>query len=269
MLDEPAGGLNHSEVDELARLLQRIRAQFDLSILLVEHHMNLVMRVSDKVVALEFGLKIADGTPDEVRSEPEVIRAYLGETRKSSMPALLEARSLHAGYGETRVLHGIDFAVEQGGVTALLGANGAGKTTTLRAICGMVRTQGEIRLGGERIDGMPTEDIVRRGVAHVPDGRGTFMELTVEENLRLGAYIRRDRQGVARGFRAGVRLLPAAAGALPPAGRHAIGRRAADAGDRARAVAAAEAAAAGRAVVRPGAADRAGDLRDHAPHPRR
>ena len=82
MLDEPAGGLNHSEVDELAQLLQRIRTHFDLSILLVEHHMNLVMRVSDKVVALEFGLKIADGTPDEVRAEPEVIRAYLGETKE-------------------------------------------------------------------------------------------------------------------------------------------------------------------------------------------
>jgi branched-chain amino acid transport system ATP-binding protein len=108
------------------------------------------------------------------------------------MLALLEAKSLHAAYGETKVLHGIDFSVEEGGVTALLGANGAGKTTTLRAICGMVRTQGDIILGGEAIDGMATEDIVRRGVAHVPDGRGTFMELTVEENMRLGAYTRRD-----------------------------------------------------------------------------
>src|SRR6202453_718147 len=110
------------------------------------------------------------------------------------MPALLEAKSLHAAYGETKVLHGINFSVEEGGVTALLGANGAGKTTTLRAICGMVRTQGDIILGGEPIDGMATEDIVRRGVAHVPDGRGTFMELTVEENMRLGAYTRRDRE---------------------------------------------------------------------------
>jgi branched-chain amino acid transport system ATP-binding protein len=82
LLDEPAGGLNHSEVDELAQLLQRIRTHFELSILLVEHHMNLVMRVSHKVVALEFGLKIADGTPDQVRNEPEVIRAYLGETQE-------------------------------------------------------------------------------------------------------------------------------------------------------------------------------------------
>ncbi len=117
------------------------------------------------------------------------------------MPALLETRALHAGYGETRVLHGIDFAVEQGGVTALLGANGAGKTTTLRAICGMIRTTGgEITFANERIDGKATEDIVKRGVAHVPDGRGTFVELTVEENLRLGAFLRNDRAGVAQDF---------------------------------------------------------------------
>jgi branched-chain amino acid transport system ATP-binding protein len=114
---------------------------------------------------------------------------------------LLETKGLHAGYGETRVLHGIDFSVEQGGVTALLGANGAGKTTTLRAICGMVRiTGGEILLANEKIDGKATEDIVQRGVAHVPDGRGTFVELTVEENLRLGAFLRKDRAGVAEDF---------------------------------------------------------------------
>lgn len=116
------------------------------------------------------------------------------------MPALLEAKGLHAGYGETKVLHGIDFSVEEGGVTALLGANGAGKTTTLRAICGMVRTAGDLILGGEAINGMATEDIVRRGVAHVPDGRGTFMELTVEENMRLGAYVRQDRGAVEADF---------------------------------------------------------------------
>ncbi|MCU0887540.1 MAG: ABC transporter ATP-binding protein [Rubritepida sp.] len=105
---------------------------------------------------------------------------------------LLEVKGLRAGYGPTHVLHGLDFAVDPGGVTTLLGANGAGKTTTLRAVCGMVRTEGEVTLAGERITGLATEDIARRGVAHVPDGRGTFMELTVEENFRLGAYVRRD-----------------------------------------------------------------------------
>jgi branched-chain amino acid transport system ATP-binding protein len=109
---------------------------------------------------------------------------------------LLEVKSLHAGYGQTKVLHGMDFAIEKGSITALLGANGAGKTTTLRALCAMVRTGGEIRFNGERIDSLATEDIVRRGVAHVPDGRGTFLHLSTEENLRLGAYTRPDRKAV-------------------------------------------------------------------------
>jgi branched-chain amino acid transport system ATP-binding protein len=112
--------------------------------------------------------------------------------------SLLEAVGLHAWYGETKVLHGLGFGVDEGGVTALLGANGAGKTATLRAICGMIRSEGEIHFDGARIDGMATETIVGRGIAHVPDGRGTFMELTVEENLRLGAYTRRDKAVVAR-----------------------------------------------------------------------
>jgi len=110
--------------------------------------------------------------------------------------AFLEAKALHAAYGQTRVLHGISFAMEEGTITALLGANGAGKTTTLRALCGMVKTQGEIRFGGERLDGRATEDIVRLGIAHVPDGRGTFVNLSTEENLRLGAYTRKDRGAV-------------------------------------------------------------------------
>jgi branched-chain amino acid transport system ATP-binding protein len=116
------------------------------------------------------------------------------------MTPLLQVRNLHAQYGPTRVLHGMDFDVAQGGITTVLGANGAGKTTTLRAVCGMVRKQGEITLAGERIDGKPTEDIVRRGVAHVPDGRGTFLNLTVEENLRMGAYTRKDKDQVAGDF---------------------------------------------------------------------
>jgi branched-chain amino acid transport system ATP-binding protein len=107
---------------------------------------------------------------------------------------LLELRRLRGGYGPIQVLHGLDLVVEEGSVTALLGANGAGKTTTLRAVCGMIRTEGDVLFNGQRITGMATEEIARLGVAHVPDGRGTFMELTVEENFKLGAYTRRDAQ---------------------------------------------------------------------------
>jgi len=114
------------------------------------------------------------------------------------MAPLLEARKLRAFYAQAEVLHGIDFAIDEGGITTILGANGAGKTTTLRAVCGMVRTQGEISFGARRIDGRQTEEIARGGIAHVPDGRGTFLELTTEENLKLGAYSRRDRDGIAR-----------------------------------------------------------------------
>jgi branched-chain amino acid transport system ATP-binding protein len=108
------------------------------------------------------------------------------------MGALLSVRALEARYGDTRVLRGVSFEVAEGGITTILGANGAGKTTTLRAVCGMVKTGGEITLAGKRIDGRATESIVRLGVAHVPEGRGTFVQLTVQENLRLGAYARRD-----------------------------------------------------------------------------
>ena len=116
------------------------------------------------------------------------------------MPALLDAEGLEASYGSTLVLHGIAFAVETGGITTILGANGAGKTTTLRAVCGMVKTAGAIRFDGHSIQGKATEDIVRLGIAHVPEGRGTFMTLTVEENLRLGAYTQRDAAGLAAEF---------------------------------------------------------------------
>jgi branched-chain amino acid transport system ATP-binding protein len=109
---------------------------------------------------------------------------------------ILQVRGLRAQYGNTKVLHGLDFAVGHGGITTILGANGAGKTTLLRAMCGMVKTQGEILLAGTRIDGAATEKIVRMGVAHVPDGRGTFLDFTVEENLRIGAYTRGDRDQV-------------------------------------------------------------------------
>ena len=107
---------------------------------------------------------------------------------------LLEVSGVTGGYGPVRVLHGIDFHVEEGEVAVILGANGAGKTTTIRAVCGMIAAKGQISFAGESIVGKKTEAIVRLGVAHVPQGRGTFVELTVEENLQLGAYVRRDKE---------------------------------------------------------------------------
>jgi branched-chain amino acid transport system ATP-binding protein len=110
--------------------------------------------------------------------------------------SLLEVEGLRAAYGQVQVLQGIDFAVEQGQKVAVLGPNGAGKTTILRALSGMVRTHGRVELDGRSVAGRPTAEIARRGVAHVPEGRGTLPTLTVDENLRLGAYIRRDGAAV-------------------------------------------------------------------------
>jgi len=104
---------------------------------------------------------------------------------------------LVAGYGGAQVLRSVRFTVRQGEVCAILGPNGAGKTTLLRALSGMVKAKGTITLGGTDLTGRPPDAVARLGVAHVPEGRGTFMPLTVEENLRLGAFVRRDRAAVA------------------------------------------------------------------------
>ena len=110
--------------------------------------------------------------------------------------ALLEVSGLCAGYGQVQVLRDVDFTVDDGEMVVLLGANGAGKTTTLRALCQMIDTWGSVRFTGEELVGKRTERVVRRGIGHVPQGRGTFPELTVEENLEAGAYTRKDRAGV-------------------------------------------------------------------------
>jgi branched-chain amino acid transport system ATP-binding protein len=114
------------------------------------------------------------------------------------MAALLEVKGLKAFYGQTQSLYDVGFEIEPGGITTLLGANGAGKTTTLRAICNMVRREGLVRFDGKDIKNMPTEEVVRLRIAHVPEGRGTFTTLTVDENLRIAAYTRKDKSAVKR-----------------------------------------------------------------------
>jgi branched-chain amino acid transport system ATP-binding protein len=116
---------------------------------------------------------------------------------------LLEVKGLTAFYGQLQILHGLDFSLKESSVAAILGANGAGKTTTLRAISGLVRTGGEIIFDGHRIDGRQPEQIARAGIAHVPEGRGTFARLSVEENLRASGYLRTKAEvtsGIERAF---------------------------------------------------------------------
>jgi branched-chain amino acid transport system ATP-binding protein len=121
---------------------------------------------------------------------------------------LLAVTSLVARYGAVPVLHGLDFHVGAGEIVVILGANGAGKTTTIRSLCGMVRTRGSIRFGGSEIAGRRPEQVARLGIAHVPQGRGTFAELSVRANLEAGAYVRRDRRAVEGDLRRWLETFP-------------------------------------------------------------
>jgi branched-chain amino acid transport system ATP-binding protein len=112
------------------------------------------------------------------------------------MTAMLHVKDLRAYYGQVQALHGLEFDLKEGSLTTLLGANGAGKTTTLRSICNMVRSTGNIEFDGKSLAGLSTENVVRLGIAHVPQGRGTFTNMTVEENLQLGAITRKDSKAI-------------------------------------------------------------------------
>jgi branched-chain amino acid transport system ATP-binding protein len=120
--------------------------------------------------------------------------AEVGTATKTIGDTLLDVKGLQGGYGQIQVLHGFDFTVAEGEVVVILGANGAGKTTTLRALSGMIDASGSVTLEGEELIGKNAADIVRMGVAHVPQGRGTLPELSVEDNLQVGAYVRKDKE---------------------------------------------------------------------------
>ena len=181
----------------LARLLRKI-ADSGVAVLQVEHDMAVVMGISDRVVVLDAGLRIASGTPTEVRADPAVKKAYLGERRREfttgrSAPGepLLEVGRLSAGYGAEPVLKEVDLRVRSGEMVAVLGANGAGKSTLMRAISGLHRpVSGGIAFDREDISTLPAHKVVARGVVLVPEGRQVFPELSVRDNLSLGAYAR-------------------------------------------------------------------------------
>jgi branched-chain amino acid transport system ATP-binding protein len=199
-LDEPAAGLDAADKQRLGPVLRKI-AQSGVAVLLVEHDMDLVMSVSDRIVVLDAGAKIAEGRPAEIRSNAEVKKAYLGEDAQASWkaregkppkgPPLLKVSSLQAGYGANLVLRGIFLNARKGETIALLGANGAGKTTLLRTLAGLNGAKaGRIEFEGQEITRSAAEERAQLGLVLVPEGRQVFPELSVLDNLLLGAIHR-------------------------------------------------------------------------------
>ncbi|MGA8898287.1 ATP-binding cassette domain-containing protein, partial [Bradyrhizobium sp.] len=199
LLDEPAAGLSEADTARLGNLLQRL-ARAGLAIVLVEHDMSLVMSISDEIVVLDAGRRIASGTPAVVRNDPAVKAAYLGAAM-SAGPAVsrtagapvLEVEGLSAGYGPLAVLDNVSLKVGRGEVIALFGPNGAGKSTLMKALSGLIRpVTGTIRLAGKDLTSLSAPLVARSGLILVPEGRQVFPQLTVAENLRLGATRRDD-----------------------------------------------------------------------------
>jgi ABC-type branched-subunit amino acid transport system ATPase component/ABC-type branched-subunit amino acid transport system permease subunit len=208
LLDEPAAGLDEADTARVGTLLSAL-ARCGMVVILVEHDMKLVMGVSNHVVVLDAGQKIAEGPPAAVAADPAVLKAYLGEgvaadrARKGAVPdqkdALLLTRALRAGYGAVTVLRDIVISVAQGEMVAVLGPNGAGKSTLMRALSGLGRpVEGDIRFIGEAIEKRDASAIAALGLVLVPEGRQVFPELSVIDNLRLGAYARPDTDTAAR-----------------------------------------------------------------------
>ncbi len=203
-LDEPAAGLNPRESATLEADLRSLTREDGVGVLLIEHDMSVVMGVSDRIVVLDRGKRIAEGLPKEVREDPNVVAAYLGEPAgaapprrrvaeggggvAAARPPMLDCRRLSSGYGAVAVLHEVDLHVGAGEIVALLGANGAGKSTLLRTLFGAPRaTGGEILLAGEPIGRLRPHEVARLGVAHVPEGRHIMPQMSVRENLQTGA----------------------------------------------------------------------------------
>ena len=202
LLDEPAAGLGLKDTADLGRLLRRI-ADAGVAVVIVEHDMTLVMEISDHVYVLDAGACIAEGPPARVRADPQVREAYLGardfaSARRATAAAVgedrvLEVSGLTAGYGAAPVLEDIALSLRDGEMAAVLGANGAGKSTLMRTVTGLHRAEaGSVRFAGRDITAFTANRSARAGLMLVPEGRQVFPELSVVDNIRLGAYTRRD-----------------------------------------------------------------------------
>ena len=193
LLDEPCSGSISTSGQEVGEVIRTLAERWGMGVLLVEHDVHLVRRVSDRIVALDFGKVIAEGPPDRVLSDPRVMAAFLGEVDASAsraegpgMSAVLETHDVHAGYGDVTVVRDLNLRVASGEIVALLGRNGAGKTTALLTMAGALRPiSRRDPASSARPTGRRWPVRARRGLGLMTDDRSIFFGLTVRENLRL------------------------------------------------------------------------------------